>query len=123
MTAATEALDAAVVALRASGARFALVFGSRVEGGGGPGSDIDVGAWWPAEAPAPWDVVLPEDVDLLVLNEAPLELAGRVALRGELLFDDDPSERVRWQATTRRIYLDEEERQRRADDVFLRSRG
>jgi hypothetical protein len=58
-------------------------------------------------------------VDLLVLDAAPLELAGRVALHGRLLFDDDPPARVRWQAQTRLIYLDEEWRQRWITDLFL----
>lgn len=113
----------AVEELRAAGARFAFVFGSVAEGRPTPASDLDVAAWWGEGAPAAWDVGVPAGVDLLVLDEAPLELAGRVALRGRLLFDDDPPARVEWQATTRRIYLDEEDRQRRLDDEFLRSRG
>ena len=66
-------------------------------------------------------MALPAGADLLVLNDAPLELAGRVALEGELLFDDDPPRRVEWQATLRKIYPDEEERQRRVDRGFLES--
>lgn len=50
---------------------------------------------------------MPPGVDLLVLDRAPLELAGRVATSGKLLFDDDPVVRVRWEATTRKIYYDE----------------
>ena len=34
-------------------------------------------------------------------------------MRGELLFDDDPSARVHWVAETRKIYLDELPRLRR----------
>jgi hypothetical protein len=34
-------------------------------------------------------------------------LAGRIALDGRLLFDDDPPVRVRWQSDTRRSWLDE----------------
>lgn len=116
-------MDEVVDALRASGARFAFVFGSASQGARPPGSDLDVAAWWGQGAPAPWDVPVPGDVDLLVLDGAPLELAGRVALHGRLLFDDDPPERVRWQATTRSRYLDEEDRQRRLDREFLRSHG
>lgn len=95
-------------ALRAAGARFALVHGSRV-GGDGPWSksDLDVGAWWAGDAPASWDVPLPGYVDLVVLNAAPLWLAGRIAQYGRVLFDDDPPARVRWQADTRLQYLDE----------------
>ena len=68
---------------------------------------------------------MPDGVDLLVLNGAPLEIAGRVAERGRLLFDDDPPARVRWQATTRKIYFDEKPRLERAHREFLEalSRG
>lgn len=57
-------------------------------------------AWFGGLNPAPWTVAgLPSSIDLLVLDEAPLELAGRVALRVVLLFDDDPAARVTWLAT------------------------
>ena len=115
--------DAAVEALRAAGARFAFVFGSVAAGTERSTSDLDIAAWWDGAAPPPWDVPVPDGVDLLVLNDAPLELAGRVALHGRLLFDDDPPARVHWQASTRKVYLDEEDRQRRLDEVFFRSRG
>ncbi|MEV1294378.1 nucleotidyltransferase domain-containing protein [Pseudonocardia sp. NPDC049635] len=115
-----ETRDAAVAALRSAGARFALVHGSRAPGGSPrPGSDLDVAAWWAADPPAPFEVDLPAGVDLLVLNDAPLELAGRVALHGRLLFDDDPPARVRWVATTRKIYSDELPRITRAHREFL----
>lgn len=112
--------DDAVAALRAAGARFALVHGSRAAGGSPrPDSDLDVAAWWPGLAPASFEVDLPDGVDLLVLNDAPLELAGRVAMHGELLLDDDPPARVRWIATTRKIYADELPRITRAHREFL----
>lgn len=94
-------------ALRAAGARFALVHGSRATGTHGPDSDLDVAAWWDGTAPASFDFLLPPGVDLTVLNHAPLELAGRIALDGIVLFDDDPPTRVRWTAMTRKIYADE----------------
>ena len=81
---------AAADALRRAGARFAFVHGSRAAGTARPDSDLDVAAWWGAEAPPPWDVDVPPRVDLLVLDGAPLELAGRVAVDGRLLFEDDP---------------------------------
>lgn len=52
-------------------------------------------------------MTLPRDLDLVVLDRAPLYLAGRIALRGRLLFDDDPPARVAWEADTRLQYLDE----------------
>jgi predicted nucleotidyltransferase len=113
--------DSVVRALRGAGARFAFVWGSRARGTARRESDLDVAAWWGAKPPASWDVPLPSGVDLLVLDSAPIELAGRVALDGEILFDDDPPARVRWQANARKIFLDEEERQRRIDRIYLES--
>ena len=106
-------------ALRAVGASFALIFGSRARGDSQPDSDLDVAAWWPADAPNSWDIVLPANVDLVVLNDAPLELAGRIALEGQIMFDDDPPARVQWVATTRKIWLDEKPRFERAHREFL----
>ncbi len=106
--------QAAVSALRAAGARFAFVFGSRATGTARPDSDLDVAAWWPVPAPDAWTVAVPDGVDLVVIDRLPLELAGRIALEGRLLFDDQPAERVRWQASTRKVYLDEEYRTQRS---------
>jgi uncharacterized protein len=93
--------------LRRAGAKFAFIHGSQAAEAGGPKSDLDVAAWWGGGAPAPWEVSVPAGVDLVVLDDAPLWLAGRIALRGRLLFDDAPAERVSWQADTRLVYLDE----------------
>jgi uncharacterized protein len=108
-----------IVALRHAGASFALVFGSRARGDHRARSDHDVAAWWPDDPPAAWEVRVPTGVDLVVLNGAPLELAGRIALEGRLLFDDDPPSRVRWVADTRKIWLDERPRFERAHREFL----
>jgi uncharacterized protein len=115
--------------LRAAGARFAFVHGSRVRGRPRPDSDLDVGAWWGARPPASWEVDLPIGVDLVVLDSAPLWLVGRIAQEGRLLFDDDPRARVRWQADTRLRYLDEipaireHYRQRRTESASGAPRG
>lgn len=94
--------------LRAAGARFGFVHGSRADGvSARPDSDLDVAAWWGSSPPESWEVKLPAGVDLVVLDRAPLWLAGRIAQRGRLLFDDDPPARVRWQAETRLVYLDD----------------
>lgn len=116
--------DGIVAALRAAGAVFAYLHGSVVAGAAGPGSDVDVAAWFGRTDVVPWDVAatLPDRTDLLVLDAAPLELAGRVALRGELLFEDDPAARVRWEAQTRKIYLDEQPRIRQARRDFATAR-
>jgi uncharacterized protein len=107
-------LDEVAMTLRAAGARFAYLHGSVASGTAGPDSDVDVAAHFGGADPASWRVRLPGRVDLVVLDSAPLELAGRVALHGRLLFDDDPPARVRWEATTRKIYLDEQPRMRQA---------
>jgi hypothetical protein len=113
-------LDEVVDILRRAGAAFAFLHGSRAAGAARPDSDVDVAAWWGRDdRPAPWSVVLPPGVDLLVLDDAPLELRGRVAVDGIPLFEDDPAARVEWQATTRLIYFDEEWRQRWITRTFL----
>ncbi|MBY3553940.1 nucleotidyltransferase domain-containing protein [Modestobacter lapidis] len=96
-----------VAALRAAGALFGYLHGSQVGGTPRPDSDLDVAAHFGGRTPAAWEVPVPPDVDLLVLDDAPLYLAGRIAVRGRLLFDDDPSARVVWEANTRTMYLDE----------------
>ena len=84
-------------------------------------SDLDVAAWRPGDPPDSWNVGVAAGVDLVVLNDAPLELAGRVALEGEMLFDDDQVALVRWTATTRKIRLDERPRFEAAHRLFLES--
>lgn len=111
-------LDEITAALRSAGARFAYLHGSRVDGGARPDSDLDVAAWFGRRLGS-WDVTLPDGVDLLVLDTAGLELAGRVALRGRLLFDDDPSARVAWQADRSKRYLDDAHRRQRLVDTVL----
>ena len=39
-------------------------------------------------------------------------------MHGKLMFDDDPPARVAWEATTRKIYLDERHRAERARADF-----
>lgn len=51
---------------------------------------------------ASWEVELPGDVDVVVLDRAPLHPAGRIALRGRLLFGDDPPARGRGKPTPAR---------------------
>jgi uncharacterized protein len=113
-------IDEVVNALRRAGAVFGFLHGSRAAGVARPDSDVDVAAWWGrADRPSPWTVTLPPGTDLLILDDAPLELAGRVAVDGVLLFDDDPPTRVEWQATTRLVYFDEEWRQRWITRTFV----
>lgn len=111
-------LPRAVTALRSAGAVFAYVHGSRATGSQHPDSDLDIAAWWPGAAPASFDVDLPEGVDLMVLNRAPLELRGRVAAAGVLVMEEDPAARVMWESMTRKIWFDERPRFERAHREF-----
>ncbi|MDQ2814722.1 MAG: nucleotidyltransferase domain-containing protein [Actinomycetota bacterium] len=108
----------AVAVLRQAGAHFAYLHGSRARGEHRVGSDIDIAAYFGGRPPSSFDVLLPPGVDLLVLDDAPLELAGRVAVGGRLLFEDDEVARVRWEAMTRKIYFDELPRIARAHREF-----
>lgn len=105
--------------LREAGAAFALVIGSHARGTARSDSDLDVAAYWSGNPPAPWDVHLPAGVDLVILNDAPLELAGTAALEGQVLFEADEVARVRWVAMTRKIWLDERPRFERSHDEFV----
>ena len=108
----------AVAGLRQAGARFAYLHGSRATGQNRDDSDIDVAAYFGGHPPNAFEVLLPPAVDLLVLDSAPLELAGRVAVGGRLLFEDDQVARVRWEAMTRKIYFDELPRINRSHREF-----
>lgn len=108
----------AIETLQRHGAVFGYLYGSRAAGTAGPDSDIDVAAYFHEHPPEKFEVLLPAGVDLLVLNHAPLELAGRVAAAGELLFEADAAARVGWEATTRKIYFDELPRMNRSHQEF-----
>ena len=114
-------IDELTAALREAGARFAYVFGSHAHGTNTAASDLDLAAFYGRTDVDPLTVegVDFDLVDLVVLDRAPLELAGRVALHGKLLFEIDPAERVGWEALTRKIYLDELPRMEQARKDFV----
>jgi predicted nucleotidyltransferase len=117
-----EVLAETVAALRAAGARFAYLIGSQAEGRATAGSDVDVAVYFGRNDVDPLEVAarLPGPVDLVVLDRAGLEIAGRTALHGRLLFDDDPPARVAWEAQTRKVALDERWRTEQARADFAR---
>ena len=45
-------------------------------------------------------------IDLIVLDDAPVDLIHRVLRDGQLLYDDDPSLRVRFEVRSRNEYFD-----------------
>lgn len=110
--------------LRRHGVRFALVHGSWADGTAGASSDIDLGVWAEGNLDL-WSLAgdLPEVVDLVDLKRAPEGLAGRIALTGVVVLDDDPVSRVRWQADTRKRYLDEAPRREAFRRDFVQAHG
>jgi predicted nucleotidyltransferase len=116
--------DRVLDVLRQHGVRFALVFGSWADGTAHDASDLDL-AVWAAEPIDIWGLLgeLPDRVDLVDLQRVPEGLAGRIALTGRVVLDDDPVARVRWQADTRKRYLDEAGRRERFRHDFARAHG
>ncbi|HUG82989.1 MAG TPA: nucleotidyltransferase domain-containing protein [Euzebya sp.] len=118
-------VDAVREALRRHGVVFAVLFGSRADGTAGPGSDIDIAVWGEASMPQVWTIQadMPAAVDLTDLRSAPDWLAGRASMSDLVLLDEDPAARVRWQADTRKRYLDEAFRRARHRSDFVAAHG
>ncbi|HFD40587.1 MAG TPA: nucleotidyltransferase domain-containing protein [Anaerolineae bacterium] len=98
---------------------LAYLFGSQATGQAGPLSDVDIAVLLPPGTPASrWSAIqlaLTNDlidllgcnqVDVVVLNRAPPLLADRVVRYGQVLFESDPLQRVRFETETLRRYLD-----------------
>lgn len=109
--------------LRDHGVRFALVFGSHAKGRGTARSDVDLAVY--GDRAVGWDLrgALPDEVDLIDLRVVPDGLAGRIAIEGEVVLDDDPVARIRWQAETRKRHLDEARRRRQFRRDFVNAHG
>lgn len=114
-TACGVALDEIRAALREAGVVIAYLFGSRATGTARAQSDADVAAL-PGR---PLGLLERErlagrlavafgvpDVDLVMLDQAPLELRGRVVTEGRLLFSADERRRVAFEVRTRSEYFD-----------------
>lgn len=94
---------------------FAYAFGSAVKGTTGPLSDIDLAVFLTGVRDQfAYRLMLMEKLsrsfksdalDLIILNDAPLLLRYQVIRGGELL-KDEPSQRVGFETTTLREYLD-----------------
>jgi hypothetical protein len=50
--------------------------------------------------------LLGKPVDLVILNRAPLDLIHRVLRDGVLVYDSDPSSRIRFEVQARNTYFD-----------------
>jgi hypothetical protein len=98
---------------------FAYLFGSQAKGEAGPLSDIDVAIYFD-EAVAPeqrfdrrlevlgelTDWFRTDDIDLVVLNEAPPLLAHRILKEGLLLFCANEKDRIEFETRAVLKYLD-----------------
>lgn len=95
----------------------AWLFGSEARGEARPDSDIDVGVLF-VDPPLrtllgqPWTLadelsrLTGRPVDLVVLNDAPVDLIHRVLRDGRLLLGHDSPERVRFEVRSRNEYWD-----------------
>lgn len=101
---------------RNHGVAVAYLFGSRAAGTEGPTSDHDVAVLFDAPGPAldatvrlgvDLAAVLGTDVDVVDLDRATLELAGRVATEeGRLVYVDDEVRRVRFEVDARLRWIE-----------------
>ncbi len=97
---------------------FAYLFGSRVTGGTGVDSDTDIAALLACGLSAEQraalrnrvaEIVEPAartEVDVILLDEAPLPVRGRILSQRQVLYSADEPLRVRWESLTGRMYAD-----------------
>jgi uncharacterized protein len=102
---------------RAQNVVAAYVFGSVGRGLSQPSSDVDIAVLY-ALAPTPTvsgptasmraelEALLDRPVDLIVLNEAPVDLVHRVLRDGEIVCETDRRARIEFEVAARRQYLD-----------------
>lgn len=124
-----EAVAAAVFA--GTPVDFAYLFGSQATGRTHPHSDVDVAVHLAAPAPDALELRLAlagrlaelasvGDVEVIVLNDAPLPLAGRALRDRVVIFSRDEPARVRYESITNRTFLDFDIHDRDAVTQYLR---
>ena len=102
---------------------FAYLFGSLARGTAGPRSDIDVAVYLASGVDA-FDMRLTlmgrlsarlgtDAVDLVVLNDAPLALTGRIVESRRVVLDRAPAVRQAFESLTARMFNDFRIRERR----------
>ncbi len=105
----------------------AYVFGSQATGRARADSDIDVAVLSGGDARDRHEIadavarrlVDLGEVDVVVLEDASLRLAGRILTEGRLVVDRDPPTRVLYEATTRTRYFDFEPFAAAIDRAYL----
>jgi len=107
---------------------FAYLFGGLATGTVKPLSDVDI-AVWVSRAEAIAEIKLDligvvaktlgtDEFDLVILNSAPVSLAGRILRRRRVLVDKDPLQRYRFESLTNRKFFDFS----RKEEALLRQR-
>jgi predicted nucleotidyltransferase len=102
---------------RASDVAAVYLFGSVARGVATPRSDIDIGVLFVGrphlslihqgnQFGIDLTRILKEEIDLIVLNDAPADLVHRVLRDGELLVEFSPVERVAFEVQKRSEYFD-----------------
>ncbi len=93
------------------------LYGSVARGTARAYSDVDVAVLYAQEPPQTLDGLgfaladsleqhLARPVDLAILNRAPVDLVHRVLRDGVLVYDGDPSARIRFEVHARNLYFD-----------------
>ena len=111
-----EALRAALTPLP-PGVVAVYLFGSVARGSASPQSDVDVGLLYETAPPKTYAAQpyllqadlserLGKQVDVVVLNDAPVDLVHRVLRDGVLLFDTNKSVRIAFEVKARNEYFD-----------------
>ncbi len=118
--------------LAEAGVAAAYLFGSRASGRPRPDSDTDVAVVMSTGATVPGLLARESlalalapllgggEVDLVVLDTAPLELRARVVRTGRLLAAPDPVTRVRFEVDTQSRWFDVEPAHTEQTAAFLR---
>ncbi|MGH8897395.1 MAG: type VII toxin-antitoxin system MntA family adenylyltransferase antitoxin [Egibacteraceae bacterium] len=112
--------------------RFAYLFGSRAGGRPRPGSDVDVAVFLGGGPEMPDRLTLSlhlagrlakesgePDIDLVVLDDAPLPLVGRVLQSRIVIYSRDEPTRVRFESRRLREFLDFQIRAEPLDRLLL----
>lgn len=96
---------------------FAYLFGSLVEGVVAPNADVDIAVYiLPSTSTDPefkfdlfcrlTDILHTSELDLVILNDAPLSLSGRILQQRRVLVDKDPPRRHCFESCTMRKFFD-----------------
>jgi predicted nucleotidyltransferase len=95
---------------------FAYLFGSLVERNVGPLSDVDIAVYLAEKVSFaeekleilgnPGNMLRTDEIDLVVLNKAPLTLRMKILEKKKIIVDKEPFLRHRYESLTMRQYFD-----------------